>query len=72
MSRLRYDLLDKERMRVFKKLKALKREAILGGGTALFLQIAHRSSFDFDIFLERELKRADLLKLRRLFKNKRS
>lgn len=67
---LHYDLLDKERMRVFEKLKAFKKEAVLAGGTALFLQIAHRFSFDFDIFLKRELKRADLLKLRRLFKIK--
>lgn len=70
MSHLHYDLLNKERMKVFEKLKAFKKEAILAGGTALFLQIAHRFSFDFDIFLKREVKRTDLLKLRRLFKIK--
>jgi len=57
-------------MKVFKRLKPFKKEAVLAGGTALFLQIAHRFSFDFDIFLKREIKRADLLKLKRLFKIK--
>jgi len=70
MSHLHYDLLDRERMKVFKRLKPFKKESVLAGGTALFLQIAHRFSFDFDIFLKREIKRADLLKLRRLFKIK--
>jgi hypothetical protein len=38
---------------VFKKLKAFNHEGILGGGTALSLQIGHRISFDFDIFMEK-------------------
>ncbi|MGB2761942.1 MAG: nucleotidyl transferase AbiEii/AbiGii toxin family protein [Minisyncoccales bacterium] len=68
MFALHYDLLDKERRQVFKKLKLFGKEGVLSGGTALLLQIGHRFSFDFDIFLDREVKRADLLKLRRLFK----
>ena len=70
MLHLHYDLLDRERREIFERLKPFKKEAILAGGTALFLQIAHRFSFDFDIFLQRELKRADLLKLRRLLEIK--
>ncbi len=68
MSVLHYDLLDKERRKVFEKLKTFEKEGILSGGTALLLQIGHRFSFDFDIFFDREVKRADLLKLRKLFK----
>jgi len=70
MSALHYDLLDEERRRVFEKLKPFRKEGVLSGGTALLLQIGHRFSFDFDIFLDREIKREDLLKLRRLFKIK--
>lgn len=70
MSPLYYDLLDKERRKVFEGLKSFQREAILAGGTALCLQIGHRLSFDFDLFLARELKKTDLRKLRRLFKIK--
>jgi hypothetical protein len=67
MSLLFYELLDKERMEAFKKLKLFKKEGILAGGTALLLQMGHRLSFDFDIFLSREIKRTDLLKLKKLF-----
>ena len=70
MSLLHYDLLDKERRKVFERLKPFENQGVLAGGTALLLQIGHRFSFDFDIFLDREIKRADLLKLRRLFKIK--
>lgn len=70
ISLLHYNLLDKERIKVFEQLKPFKKEAILAGGTALLLQIGHRLSFDFDIFLKREIKRADLLKLKRLFRIK--
>lgn len=70
MSALHYDLLNRERRIVFGKLKDFKKEGALSGGTALLLQIGHRFSFDFDIFFEKEIKRTDLLKLRRLFKIK--
>ncbi len=70
MSRLHYNLLDRDRMEALERLKPFRKEAVLAGGTALFLQIAHRFSFDFDIFLQRELKRADLLKLRKLLEIK--
>jgi len=68
MSSIHLELLDKERRKVFEKLKIFSKTAILGGGTALSLQIAHRLSFDFDLFLERPLKKEDLLKIKRTFK----
>lgn len=70
MFHLYYDLLGKVRRRTFESLGLFKKDAALAGGTALCLQIAHRLSFDFDLFLGREINKADLRKLRRLFKIK--
>lgn len=71
MSSIRLDLLDRKRRAVFEDLKVFRKEATLAGGTALFLQIKHRYSFDFDLFLEREITRKDLLKLKTVFDLKR-
>ena len=68
MSSIHLELLDKERKEVFEKLKIFSNTAVLGGGTALSLQIAHRMSFDFDLFLEKPIEREDLLKLRKILK----
>lgn len=57
MLSIHLELLDKERKEVFEKLKIFSKTAILGGGTALPLQIVHRLSFDFD-----------LLRIKRTFK----
>lgn len=55
MSKLILDSLDKKRFSVFQKLKSFKKQGILGGGTALSLQIGHRISFDFDIFTKDQI-----------------
>lgn len=68
MSSIHLESLDKERREVFEKLKIFSKTAILGGGTALSLQIAHRLSFDFDLFLERPLKREDFLRIKGILK----
>ena len=68
--KLQFELLDPQRQEVFNKLRPFRKEAILAGGTALCLQIAHRFSFDFDLFFERELTSKDLKKLKRLVKLK--
>ena len=44
--------LDPKRKQAFLKLKPLSQNGILAGGTALMLQINHRQSYDFDIFLQ--------------------
>lgn len=67
MSLTHLELLDKKSLAAFKALKIFKDEGTLAGGTALSLQIEHRHSFDFDIFLKREIKRKDLLKLKSIF-----
>lgn len=58
-SNIHLEVLDKERQELLEKLaqflKGLtgrKAQFILGGGTALALQITHRKSFDFDFFSE--------------------
>lgn len=55
MSALYLDILDNNRREIFKKLAAFKKVGVLGGGTAIALQINHRKSFDFDIFLNEPL-----------------
>lgn len=59
MSLIHQELLDKDRKEVFEALAVFKGGAVLGGGTALSLQIAHRLSYDFDLFLSREIAQRD-------------
>lgn len=50
------ELLDAERKKVFLKLKPLgEKGGVLAGGTAIFLQIKGRRSFDFDIFFQKQV-----------------
>ena len=51
MSKIYLEILDKDRQKIFNSLSAFRDLGYLGGGTALALQIKHRKSFDFDIFL---------------------
>lgn len=67
MLSIHLELLDKERREIFENLRVFSQTAVLGGGTALSLQITHRLSFDFDLFLERHLERKDFLKLKKTF-----
>lgn len=64
MSSIRLDLLDKSRREVLSKLTFIKGEGYLAGGTALSLQIAHRHSYDFDVFLSRPVESADRRRLK--------
>lgn len=67
MSKLFLEIFDKERVTVFKKLADFSQAGVLGGGTALALQLKHRYSYDFDIFSARPLSPKLLLKVRQLF-----
>lgn len=49
------EILDKERQEVLQKLTPFTKGFILGGGTALALQLNHRKSFDFDFFSSSEI-----------------
>ncbi len=64
MSKLYIDILDKNRQSLFKNLSKLVDDKwLLGGGTALALQIGHRKSYDFDIFLPTDVPQELLTKI---------
>ena len=67
MSSIHLEILDNKRKEAFYKLKAFKNKGYLAGGTALSLQIRHRYSFDFDLFLNKEIQRKEYLLLRKYF-----
>ena len=55
-----YNILDKKRLAVLPFLKNLKKDFYLAGGTALALQIGHRSSVNFDFFTSKDIKTNEL------------
>lgn len=50
ISNLHLEILDKERKELLVSVLPLTKGFVLGGGTALALQLDHRKSFDFDFF----------------------
>lgn len=50
MSKLFIDVLDSNKIEVFRQLRAFRSGRYLVGGTALALQLRHRKSVDFDLF----------------------
>jgi len=52
-----WEILDKKRQNIFKELSVVFQDKgfYLAGGTALALQIGHRESFDFDVFINKEI-----------------
>ena len=67
MLKLILESLNKNQLLVFKKLSAFKDFGALGGGTALYLQIGHRVSYDFDIFTHEKLKSSLWKKAKEVF-----
>jgi len=67
MSKLILESLNRDRLEVFEKLKAFNKIGILGGGTALALQIGHRLSYDFDIFTSEKISPQLWSKSRKIF-----
>lgn len=57
MTELHLESLDKPRQAVFNKLIKFKPIGVLAGGTAIALQIGHRTSVDFDIFTYQPLNK---------------
>lgn len=51
MSKIYPEILAPERQSVFERLVSFQDDGYLAGGTALALQIRHRRSYDFDIFV---------------------
>jgi len=50
-----YNVLDKKRQNILPLLSYFKKEFYLAGGTALALQLGHRSSVDFDYFANKDI-----------------
>ena len=69
MSKIHLELLDKERQVVFQALSVFKNVGYLAGGTGLALQINHRRSEDFDIFIDRPVDNKLKLKIEKIFNN---
>ena len=67
MSKIHLELLDRPRLSVFKQLAVFKKEGYLAGGTALALQINHRLSEDFDIFIGKAVDNNLRLKVEKCF-----
>lgn len=67
MSKLFLETLDNKRQKDFIKLSNFKELGILGGGTALALQIGHRKSFDFDIFINDGIQKGLWQKVKNVF-----
>ena len=67
MSKLYLEILDPERKKIFKKLSSFKKDGVLAGGTGLALQIGHRKSFDFDIFLPKPIPKRFFRKVVEVF-----
>ncbi len=68
ISKLHLDIFNHpERRRVLGELRKLPRGCVLGGGTALALQIGHRTSYDFDLFYSKPIDKKWLAKVRAVF-----
>lgn len=67
MTGLHLESLDKNRLEVFKQLHNFSKEGVLGGGTAIALQIGHRKSYDFDVFTFEPLQGGLFQKVKRVF-----
>lgn len=62
-SNIHLDVLDNARQELLTKLIPVTKGFILGGGTSLSLQLAHRKSFDLDFFTKSSLPKSLLEKI---------
>lgn len=60
-SKINYQVLDENRIKLLDKLAEFKNDFYLAGGTALALQIGHRVSVDFDFFTSAQFKNEELI-----------
>lgn len=67
MSKIYPEIFDKKRQEIFYKLDSFKRIGYLAGGTALALQVKHRQSVDFDIFISKPVTNSLRLKVKKVF-----
>lgn len=69
MSEISLELLDKNRRSIFNKLAEFNTLGYLAGGTALALQLHHRKSFDFDIFVPKPITNSLRRRVQQIFGN---
>lgn len=67
MSKIHLEILDETRKAAWKKLSPFVRQGYLAGGTALALQINHRKSVDFDIFINKAVDNRLHRKVEKIF-----
>ncbi len=67
MSKIHLELLDKKRQEIFYQLKNFSSIGYLAGGTALALQLGHRYSEDFDIFISKPINNHLKLLIKKIF-----
>ncbi|MCX6810249.1 MAG: nucleotidyl transferase AbiEii/AbiGii toxin family protein [Candidatus Berkelbacteria bacterium] len=66
ISKLQREILSQEQLRLLSVLENHFKDFILGGGTALAMQIKHRKSFDFDFFSPKAIPKNLLLKIKEI------
>jgi len=66
MSKIYLEILDDTRQKVFNKLSNFNQQGYLAGGTGLALQIKHRKSVDFDVFVKKPISNSLRLKARKI------
>lgn len=66
ISKIHLDILDNKRTELLQTITPHIKSFVLGGGTALALQLAHRKSFDFDFFSTSQIPKRLLEKLSRV------
>lgn len=69
MSKLHFNLLSDNQEKCLEILKNFSKYGVLGGGTALMLQLAFRKSFDFDIFTPKPISKQFLYKVKKYFES---
>lgn len=66
MSKIYLEILNSKQQEVLSKIKPVLTDFVLGGGTAIALQIRHRESYDFDFFSPKPIAKNLLEKVSQL------
>ncbi|HWY79775.1 MAG TPA: nucleotidyl transferase AbiEii/AbiGii toxin family protein [Candidatus Sulfotelmatobacter sp.] len=61
--KIHLDILDKRRQELLTELLPYTKDFVLGGGTALALQLNHRESYDFDFFSSNQIAKSTIEKI---------
>lgn len=67
MSKLHFEFLSNNHIKVLEILKNFSKYGILGGGTPLMLQLFHRKSYDLDVFLPKLISKKFLYRVKQHF-----